>query len=328
MQQTPARDAPAAGRVRAVDGDLPAAELGATDYHEHLFQLSPLLRGDELDDPAAAREEAAALRAAGFAAIVDPTPIGLGRRPEDLTRIARETGLRIVAATGVHRDAHYEEGHWLAQLDEARLSERFVREVQLGIPVSDGPGDAPLAAGAGGEPVRAGLIKTGIDYWRISPRERVVLHAAARAHQQTNAPIMVHLEQGSAGIEVLELLRADGVPADAVVLAHVDRNPDPVLHAELAAAGAYLGYDGWARHKDRPDSVLVDCLIRSAAAGASERLLIGGDVARRSRFRAYGGMPGLAYLGERVLPRLRREAGDELTDAVTRRNPARLLARF
>jgi phosphotriesterase-related protein len=39
-------------------------------------------------------------------------------------------------------------------------------------------------------------------------------------------------------------------------------------------------------------------------------------------------MPGLAYLGERVLPRLRREAGEELTDAVTRRNPARLLARF
>jgi phosphotriesterase-related protein len=316
-----------------VGGDLPADQLGVTDYHEHLFQVSPLLPGDELDDADAARSEAAELHASGFQAIVDPTPIGLGRRPGALANIAQWTGLRVVAATGVHRDGHYDEGHWLGELDEVALGERFARELQLGIPEQDEPEQGEPAAGKlaasdDGTPVRAGLIKTGIDYWRISPRERVVLAAAARAHAMTNAPIMVHLEQGSAGFEVLGLLTAAGVPASAIVLAHIDRNPDPVLHAELAAAGAYLGYDGWARHRDWPDSVLADCLIRSAAAGASDRLLIGGDVARRSRFRAYGGMPGLAYLGERVLPRLRREAGDELTDAVTRRNPARLLARF
>jgi predicted metal-dependent phosphotriesterase family hydrolase len=137
---------------------------------------------------------------------------------------------------------------------------------------------------------------------------------------------MVHLEHGSATFEVLERLAGLGVPASAVVLAHVDRNPDPVLHAELAAAGAYLGYDGFARSLRWPDSVLLDCLERSAERGAAARILIGGDVARRSRYRGYGGMPGLAYLGERVLPRWQRTAPAELVDAVLVTNPARWLS--
>ncbi len=41
---------------------------------------------------------------------------------------------------------------------------------------------------------------------------------------------------------------------------------------------------------------------------------------------AYGGMPGLAYLGERVLPRLERETSAELVQAVLVANPARWLS--
>jgi phosphotriesterase-related protein len=137
---------------------------------------------------------------------------------------------------------------------------------------------------------------------------------------------MVHLEHGSAAVEVLELLAGHGVPASAVALAHADRLPDPGLHAELASAGCYLGYDGWARTQRWPDSVLLDCLLQAAAGGAAERILLGGDVARRSRYRGYGGMPGLAYLGGRVLPRLERAAPAGLVEALLVTNPARWLA--
>ena len=73
---------------------------------------------------------------------------------------------------------------------------------------------------------------------------------------------------------------------------------------ELAAAGAYLGYDGFARARDWPDSVLIDCPVRSAESGATDRLMIGGDVARRTRYVAYGGRSGLADVGRRMVPRL------------------------
>jgi predicted metal-dependent phosphotriesterase family hydrolase len=121
--------------------------------------------------------------------------------------------------------------------------------------------------------------------------------------------------------------RATSPPSSSrsVALAHVDRNPDPGLHAELAAAGAYLGYDGWARSQRWPDSLLLDCLVRAAEQGATDRLLLGGDVARATRYRGYGGMPGLAHLGERVLPRLERATSPALVTALLETNPARWL---
>ena len=97
-------------RVRTVLGDIAPEELGATDYHEHLFQVSPLLRGDELDDEAASTQEAELLRRAGAGAMVEATPTGLGRRPEAVARVSAGTGLRIVHVTGAHREAHYAAG--------------------------------------------------------------------------------------------------------------------------------------------------------------------------------------------------------------------------
>jgi phosphotriesterase-related protein len=71
--------------------------------------------------------------------------------------------------------------------------------------------------------------------------------------------------------------------------------------------------------------VVLDCLIAAAGQGSADRILLGGDVARRTRYVAYGGMPGLAYLGERFVPRLARAGGAELVDRVLVANPARWL---
>lgn len=310
------------GLIRTVTGDIGADDLGTTNYHEHLFQASPLLPGDELDDEVLSAHEAASLRGSGFAAMIDATPIGLGRRPDALRRISISARLRIVATTGLHKQEHYPEGHWVRAATESQLASIIIEDITRGIRLED---DRTRASSDSG--VRAGMIKVGIGYWRISPFELRAISAAGIAHEQTGAPVMVHLEHGSAGMEVLEALGGVGVRADSVVLAHVDRNPDPYLHADLAAVGAYLGYDGFARHREWPDSTVMDCIVAAAAAGAADRILIGGDVARRTRYRAYGGMPGLAYVGERVLPRLARWAGESNIRRFLVRNPARLLAR-
>jgi predicted metal-dependent phosphotriesterase family hydrolase len=312
--------------VRTALGDVPAAQLGRTNYHEHLFQVSPLLVGDELDDEPASQAEAGSLRDSGFATMVDATPTGLGRRPEAVARISAAEGLHVVATTGAHREPHYGAGHWMLAQTEEQLADLFTRDVLDGLPASDEPVRAPTALGPAGEPVRAAVLKAGIGYWSITPFEHRVLAAVAATWHDTGAAVMVHLEHGSAAFEVLAELGRHGVPASAVALAHVDRNPDAGLHAELAAAGAYLGYDGFARSQRWPDSVLLDCLGQAAERGAAERILIGGDVARRTRYRAYGGMPGLAYLGERVLPRWEASAEPELVQAVLVSNPARWLS--
>lgn len=315
--------------IRTVGGDVAAGGLGATDYHEHLFQISPLLVGDELDDEAASRGEAESLRSSGFAAMVDATPLGLGRDPEGLARISAATGLRIVATTGRHREAHYVASHPLRGWSVERLTRRLVADIDDGMPRTESTSwrsdAAATATGPDGAPVRAGLLKGGIDYWRISSFERATLEALARAHLVTGAAIMVHLEFCTAAHEVLDLLGAHGVTADRVVLAHADRDPDPGLHASLAERGAYLGYDGFARPRTRSDAELIELTARTIEAGAGGRIVLGGDVARRTRYRAYGGMPGLAYLGERYLPRLRAAIGDSAVNRMLVANPADLL---
>ncbi len=315
-----------ATRIETVLGGVDAGALGRTNYHEHLFQVTPLLPGDELDDEPASRDEAVSLRASGFEAMVDATPTGLGRRPDALARVSAAAGLAVVATTGAHREAHYGAGHWLLELTEAQLAERFVADVAEGMPVVDGPAPGPRAQRPAGGPVRAGVVKAAVGYWSIGAFESRVLAAVAATWHRTGAAVMVHLEHGSTAFEVLAELGGHGVPASAVALAHVDRNPDPGLHAELAASGAYLGYDGWARTQRWPDALLLDCLLAAAHEGAAERLLLGGDVARSTRYRGYGGMPGLAYLGERVVPRLLREASAELVEAVLVSNPAHWLS--
>ncbi|KAA0962372.1 aryldialkylphosphatase [Microbacterium sp. ANT_H45B] len=312
--------------VRTVLGDVDPAQLGPTDYHEHLFQISPLLVGDELDDEDLSGREAALLKASGFTAMVDATPFGLGRDPEGVARISAGTGVQVVASTGRHREAHYGPDHPTRSADAETLSARFIREVEEGMPRHDDDPEGVRALGPDGEaPVRAGLLKAGVDYWRISPFEHTTLLAVAAAQRMTGAPVMVHLEFCTAAHEVLDLLEREGVAADRVVLAHADRDPDPGLHASLAERGAYLGYDGFARPRTRSDAELLALTARVVEYGAVDRIVLGGDVARRTRYISYGGMPGLAYLGERYVPRLRSAIGDDAVERMLVANPARLL---
>jgi len=288
--------------VRTVLGDIAPAELGRVDYHEHLFQRSPLLPGDDLDDEARSGAELGILLASGFDAMVDATPVGLGRRPDALARLSAEHGVRVVATTGRHRDAHYSDQPWA--LDRTEWGPLFVRELTVGIAAADAdyasmPLDDVVVSG-----VRAGLLKAGIDYWSITASERVVLEGIAVAHLATGAPVMVHTEECSAALEVLDLLRSLGVASQRVVIAHADRNPDPGLHVAIAQTGAHLGYDGAGRHRNWPDSVLIESLAAVVEAGQVGSLLLGADVARASRYSSYGGMPGLGYLGTRFVPRL------------------------
>ncbi len=310
---------PLTGVVRTVRGDLPVEQLGRMDYHEHLFMRSPLLVGDELTDLDASTAETAELIEAGIEAIGELSPIGTGRDPRGVAAIAERTGANIVLATGLHRSAHYHPHHWAHRIAVDPLTELFVRDLTEGCDGNDYQGPLPDATS-----IRAGLLKVGANYWSIGAFEERVFEAAAVASRRTGAAIVVHLEGGTAGVEVLQLLDRHGVPASRVGLAHVDRNPDPVLHAELIDAGATVGYDGMSRAKYWPDSVLLDCLEATLSRVAAPRVMLGGDVARRSSFRAHGGQPGMRYLPSRFIPRVRERLGDELTDELLVRAPARL----
>jgi phosphotriesterase-related protein len=293
--------------VRTVRGDVDSAELGPTDAHEHLFLVTPLQPGDDFTDREKAIEEALALAAAGAKTLVDWTPLGLGRDLEGLRAVAEATGLHVVAATGLHRDAHYPADDPLRAASAEALADRFAADLE----VAENP---------------CGVIKLGASYWTITPFEAWAFEAGALAHRRTGAPVCVHTEHGTNGLGIVEKLVSLGVPASSIVLAHVDRNPDAGEHAETASTGAWLQLDGPGRQKYWPDSTILELVAALAERGHADRLLLGGDTGRRSSFRAYGGGPGLDYVFRRFKPRLERELGLELSHTIFVTNPARAFA--
>jgi predicted metal-dependent phosphotriesterase family hydrolase len=297
--------------VRTVLGDIAPSALGPCDAHEHLFLQTPLQPDDTFLDVDKAIAEARTLAEAGGRALIDWTPLGIGRSIEGLVAVSEATGLHVVAATGVHRDAHYRADDPLRSRSAGQLAECFVGEI---------------CGGIDGTPARAGIIKAGASYHHVTPFEQTVLEAAAQAHAATGAPVCVHTQHGTMGLGLVERLGVLGVPADRVVLAHLDRNPDAGEHAETAATGAWLQFDGPGRTKYHPDSTILALIAALAQRGHAGRMLVGGDTGRRSTMRAYGGGPGLDYAFARFKPRLERELGQELSQRLFVANPARAFA--
>ena len=290
--------------IRTVLGDISPGELGACDAHEHLFFDTPVQPGEGFLDVDPALEEAQTLADAGAGSIVEWTPLGLGRDLEGLRTVALAAGLHVIAATGLHRDAHYpvDSPYRAASVDD--LVSTFVAELND----------------------RCGIIKAAASYHHLTPFEERTLDAAAAAHARVGAPVCVHTEHGTMGLDIVQRLQNLGVPAASVVLAHVDRNPDVDEHAETAAAGAFLQLDGPGRTKYWPDSTILQLIADLAERGHAKSLLLGGDTGRRGMFRAYGGGPGMDYLFARFKPRLERELGARLSRQIFVENPARAFA--
>ena len=160
---------------------------------------------------------------------------------------------------------------------------------------------------------RAGAIKGGASYHHISRSERRRLEAIGAASAATGAAVLVHTEIGTAAHEIVDLLESAGATTDRIALAHLDRNPDWELHAEVAARGVTLEYDTVGRTKYHPDSVVLDLIERVAGAGHLDRLVLGLDLGARDYLRAYDGGPGLRYLMTHVraaAPAADRRRGD------------------
>ncbi|MFE3179313.1 phosphotriesterase [Streptomyces violascens] len=289
--------------AHTVLGEVPADRLGVVDAHDHLFIRSPLLPGQALDDVGDAAARIAAFGTLGGGTVVQWTPYGMGRRIAELPTLSRESGVHIIAATGLHQAAHYS-GELLDSVRD-RLAELFVGE---------------LTEGIGDTGVRAGLIKVAGGFHGLDEHAEFTMRAAAEAHHRTGAPIAVHLELGTGVLDVLDLLCGElGVPPGSVILGHLNRSPDFAVHRLAAEAGANLAFDGPSRANHATDWRMPDALRALADAGFADRLLLGGDTVTPDT-------PGMPYLLRRVRPRLELALGTGVLEQILVANPARVYA--
>lgn len=306
--------------ARTVLGDVPIDQLGAVYAHEHLIiqgGLGVMKKADlKLDRVDHAVTEMTECMSYGARTFVDYMPLDSGRNPEALVQLSKRTGAHIIAVTGFHKPMYYDDLHWIYRYSLDQIAQLLIAECEQGMDRHsyNGPLVERLSA-------RAGVIKGASDYNVIQPVSRKLFESAAIAHLVTGVPIATHTEHGTCGLEQIRLLQDFGVPAEHVIICHMDRNPDLELHKELASAGCYLEYDNATRIKYHPDSLGINLIRGMVEAGYGDRLLLGTDFALRSYWKAYGGGPGMAQLLSSFVPRLLREGiPPEAVDAMLKTN--------
>ena len=285
--------------------------------HNHYSNQDNLLLGDE----DTAITEALLYKRLGGSTIVDATTIGIGRDPLGLARIARATGLNIIAGAGYYVDTTHPDG--MDAMTEADIATQIAQEIQTGI---------------GDTGVRAGVIGEIGCSWPLTSNERKVLRAAARAQQQTGAAVLIHPGRNdSAPREILDVLAEAGGDVGRAIMGHLDRtifDADTLL--ELARSGCYLEYDLFGNEAsyypladslDMPsDAQRMDYGSRLVAEGYGDKVVISHDIATKHRLVRYGGH-GYGHILEHIVPRLRKRGlGAEDVEAILVTNPARVLA--
>lgn len=337
--------------IHTVLGELDPADLGPTSMHEHVFADLRLWAktGDDgvpwegpigpeaqmhlrwnglhtpdnlhLHDPQVAIAEMQAVRAAGGGTIVDLTITGMGRRVADLVEVSRQSGVAIAVGCGYYvEELHPPE---LATMDVDAIAQTMLDELNDGI------------EGTGVKPALIGEI--GTNHPPTETEWRVV-RAAGRAGAESGAAVNVHLSwRGADGLDVVEALVAEGMPADRVILSHMDENLDRGYHDAVAATGCVIEFDTFgseylystkSRARNPTDPERLAALEHLIEIGAGDRIVIGCDIWTQGNLLRNGGC-GYEHLFSRIEPALEWTCGADAATVqkIMVETPRRLLAR-
>lgn len=219
--------------VNSITGKINSTDLGRTLIHEHLRTSSEGPRAafphlyDEEEEYQLAVEQVNSVKKYGIKTICDPTVMGLARDIRFMERIAVETGIQIIAATGIFT-FHYLPTRFLGE-DENFLADVFVRDIEVGIQNTS---------------IKAGFLKCATDSQGITPDVEKVIRATARAHHKTGIPIMTHSHPATGtGLMQLDIFEEEGVDPKNILVGHCGDTDDIDYILKIIDRGAYVGLD-------------------------------------------------------------------------------------
>ena len=283
---------------------------GYTWVHEHLhIDLSGFKNNLDcrLDQYDLICQEMKDLRALGVSNIIEMTNRYMGRNPQFMLDLMRDTGINVVACTGYYQDAFFPE-HVAAHSVE-QLAQEMVDEIVIGID---------------GTELKAGIIaEIGSSEGVITPLEEKVFIAAARAHIETGRPISTHTSFSTMGVEQLVLLQAHGVDLSRVTVGHCDLkdNLDNILR--MIELGAYVQFDTIGKNNYYPDEKRIAMLHAIRDRGLLCHVWLFKDISRRSHLIVIGGN-GYDYLLTTFIPQLRQSGFSQAdVDMMLRDNPSK-----
>lgn len=304
------------GYIQTVTGPVAPSELGFTLPHEHLYiQLWDIPgRYDgarQLEDDDVFVDEILAFKRQGGTCIVELTLPAIGRKPEKLRKLSRQTDVWIVMGCGWYREPYYPPEDVIERRSVGLLTEQLVDEIRNGVNQSG---------------IRPGIIgEIGVDRSWVAPIEERVHRAAARAQRITGLPLNLHSVNSDVALEQLTVLEEEGADLNKVAVSHCDTYPHLSYHLSLIERGAYVSFDNLGTQAGSHEQRIIDLVCKLVELGHASHLLLSHDVYKIPQLRYHGGS-GFTYLSESFLPQLHtRGVSDEIIRLICEDNPRRLL---
>lgn len=260
--------------IPTASGSIELADMGRTLVHEHVFVLGEEYRNnyqydwDEEAMVAKAVSDLDELHGLGIDTIMDPTVLGLGRYIPRIKKIADQTALNIVVATGLYtfndipHQFHYQGPGLLFDVPEP-LTDLFIHDLREGI------------ADTG---VRAAFLKCAIDEPGLTPGVERAMRAVAQASRETGAPITVHTHADTkSGLVAQRVFSEEGVDLAKVIIGHSGDTDDVDYLSELASAGSMLGMDRFGLDVFLPMQARVDTIAELVKRGFVDNIVISHD---------------------------------------------------
>src|SRR6476469_9540809 len=261
------RGEPGMPTVETVQGAVDAAELGLVLAHEHVrFRDGAVAEQwpGRYDGQAELDAALAAVTAASFfgvQTIVDPTAMFGGRDVRFMKRVADDTGVRIVACTGIYSYDYLP--HYFENRDVDVMADHFVEDIERGCQ---------------GTEIRAAFLKCAADAAGVTEHVEKIHRACARASLKTGAPIMAHsMPAVGTGPRQVEIFEEEGVPLDRVQIAHCGDTDDVGYIEGLIDRGVYAGLDRYGLEMYLPIEARNATAAALLQAGHADRLMISQD---------------------------------------------------
>jgi phosphotriesterase-related protein len=314
--------------VETVQGAVDADELGVVLIHEHVrFRDEAVVvewpdRYDEQAEMDAALEAVNAARDRGVQTIVDPTAMFGGRDVRFMARVAEQTGVRLVACTGIYSYDYLP--HYFENRDVDVMAEHFVADITRGVQGTD---------------IKAAFLKCAADAPGVTEHVEKIHRAVARASVQTGASIMAHsMPAVGTGPRQVEIFEQEGVDMARVQIAHCGDTDDVSYIEGLLERGVYVGLDRYGLEMflpiDKRNATTAELLRR----GHAERLMISQDFCATidwfppeaaEVFESQGAIRNwsMTLVFDEVVPALREQGvfDDEVFQTIFVENPKRWL---
>ncbi|MGE5222420.1 MAG: phosphotriesterase [Omnitrophica WOR_2 bacterium] len=292
-------------------------ELDIILPHEHVFvdlrtwDLPGYARAKTEDVIALMQPELEKAHKSGISAIVECSPVGVGRRADILKSVSQASRFPLVVPTGIYREPWIPE--WAHRSGEDDLFAWMKSELEGQIESSG---------------VQAGFIKLSAGDNGLTGCETKILKAAARAATACGATIGSHTIKGSVVADQLSILEAYSVPPERFIWIHALLEPDFNLNLEMARRGIWIEYDSLGSG-EAGDDLILGRIQKLWDAGFGDRILLSHDRGWYDPAEPGGGTPKpFTFIPEIFIPRLQK-AGFQKTDLrqMLTINPFRAFAR-